>query len=80
MWAAPAAAAARILEPACDLPALATKLMPLRMRVISSTGTLPPVSFTSSAAIAKMNAAHSTQHTPEAQTVLHRGIHQTADL
>lgn len=54
-----------------NAPALTTKLMPLRIKVISSTGTLPPVSFTNRAANAKISAAHKTQKTPEDQTVLH---------
>lgn len=40
---------------------LTIKLTTLRMRVISSTGTRPAVSFTSTAATAKMKAATSTQ-------------------
>lgn len=52
-------------------PALTTRLMALRMSVISSTGTRPPVSLTSRAAKAKMSAATRTQNTPEDHTALH---------
>lgn len=55
----------QLLDTPGTSPALTTKLMALRMSVISSTGTLPPVSLTSTAAMAKMNAATSTQDTPE---------------
>jgi hypothetical protein len=50
--------------------------MALRMSVISSTGTLPPVSLTNTAAMAKMNAATSTQDTPEDHKALHPSLHK----
>jgi hypothetical protein len=44
--------------------------MPLRMSVISSTGTRPAVSFTRSAVTAKIKAASSTQAIPDDHTAL----------